>query len=697
MILKLDQQDGIKIGAEGLQMGIDLSDPAKIFYILSQGFYKNPKRAIIQELTSNIYDSVVASGKNIFEYPGYIVLTEQSITFKDFGEGISEERMEKIMSKFFATTKAKDPNLIGVMGLGFKSIFGYSSQFTVVSVYDKVKRTWLFSKDNAQIDIIKLNEEESSEENQTSFIVPIKYDAKSWYQEVVKTIPYFKGIIFDCQIITDRFDNWNQSKAFNESQLLEGKTFFFRTSAPKNFHICLDQVIYELSTSELGIYLNNFPFGLKFSTSEGITPLPNRESLMMSESTKALILKRLAECLEELHEYYEEKSLTLPEYFQDSSNLKFEIAGNTILLGKNDINDLCDKLDVKSFIKFSPIFADISNLYNKSYFFYDCLDCTGQIGKSKILTTRYFSNRNITKVMLAKGLTPAQNRFLRENYEGWYLGKINKQKFWGSNGFYRSLSLESIPRDKWRTIVEAWIEEQKTWLSQTSEFPKEDYEEWLSNQVRNKPTRRKYDVEEIRFNHVERKLVGQGLKLVPTVIKGSDFSNKHIYIYSDVLDFQLSQLRELPRVIPIIIDAKNLAKLKQIKGITVLSPEKFEKTKYFKKLVFEKWVAGNARVTSMVVKNCFNQYNGILRIHYEKTEWLRRKGNENLPDFLTKYELDSKYKPIEKFFADVIVKAEKLTIPQTEYYYRHDVAKKLFVCKLKCNRLEKELNKLKNK
>lgn len=583
--------------------------------------------------------------------------------------------------------------------VGFKSIFSYSSQFTVVSVYDKIKRTWLFSKDNAQIDIIKLNEEESLEENQTSFIVPIKSDAKSWYQEVVKTIPYFRGIIFDCQIVTDRWDNWNKSKAFNESQLLEGKTFFFRTSAPKNFHICLDQVIYEISPSELGIYLNNFPFGLKFSTSEGITPLPNRESLMMNEPTKTLILKRLAECLEELHEYYEEKSLTLPEYFQNSSNLIFEIAGNNIQLNKNEINNLCEKLGVKSFIKFNPVFADIPNLYNKSYFFYDCLDCTGQIGKSKIVTNRYFSNRNITEVMLAKELTPAQNRFLRENYENWYLAKTNKQKFWGNSGFYKSLSLEGIPRDKWRTIVEAWIEEQKAWLGQTLEFPKDEYEEWLSNQVRNKPTRRKYEVDEVRYSQIQNKERGVGLKLVPVVWKPAEFFRNRVYVHFEEIDFKASQYYELipHKVSPIVIDDKNLAKLKQIKGITVLSPEKFEKTKYFKKLVFQKWVAVNARDTSLVVRNAFTQYNGILREHYQRTERLRREGRDSLPEFLTKYELDSKYKPIEKYFADVIVRAEKLTIPQSEYYHRQDVAKKLFVCKLKCNRLEKELNKLKNK
>lgn len=85
MILNLDQQDGIKIGAEGLQMGIDLSDPAKIFYILSQGFYSDPKRAIIQETVSNCIDAYLEINKDILENPAYIILTNQAITFKDFG------------------------------------------------------------------------------------------------------------------------------------------------------------------------------------------------------------------------------------------------------------------------------------------------------------------------------------------------------------------------------------------------------------------------------------------------------------------------------------------------------------------------------------------------------------------------------------------------------------------------------------
>lgn len=697
MILKLDQQDGIKIGAEGLQMGIDLSDPAKIFYILSQGFYSDPRRAIIQEVTSNIYDSTIASGKDIFEYPGYIVLTDQSITFKDFGEGISEERMEKIMSKFFATTKSKDISAIGTFGLGFKAIFSYSSQFTVVSTYENVKRTWLFSKDNSQIEIIKLSEQEVNEENQTSFIISIKDNAQYWYNKVIETIPYFKSIIFDCQVESSYYNHWNNSKKFNESQLIEGKTFYYRSYAPREFHICLDQVIYKINPSDLGIYLREFPFGLKFSVSEGITPLPNREQIMMNESTKALILNRLKECLEEIHEYYKEESLTLPEYFKDSNNLKFDISGLELTLNKKEINYICETLGVKSFIKFNPVFADIPNLSNKYYFFYDCLVSRGKIENHRINSNRWYDKSNPSKVILASNLTDAQKRFLRENYEYYYIGRIVEQELWGFHGFYNSLELKTIPREKWRPIIEEWIKEQKTWLSQVKEFPEQEYQDWLKNQIRNKPTRRKYESDEIRFNFLKKKIRGVGLRLAPRVLKGSEFMNNRIYVRFEELDLKASQYFELEnyRVSPIIIDDKNWIKLKMVKGLTVLSPEQFEKTKYFKRLVFKKKINRLVGTTRNVLDNAFLTYNGILKEHLRET--IRLKQNmPDFPDFLQEYKLDSKYKPIEDYLEQVSRKAQKLIIPEVRYYDTN-VGKKLFVCQLKVKRLERELNKLKLK
>ena len=134
-------------------------------------------------------------------------------------------------------------------------------------------------------------------------------------------------------------------------------------------------------------------------------------------------------------------------------------------------------------------------------------------------------------------------------------------------------------------------------------------------------------------------------------------------------------------------------KLKQYKGITCLSPEKFEKSKYFKRLVFKKWIHSYAGTTSLIIKKSFYNYNGLLKEHLYETERLRMKGKD-LPNFLTGYELDFKYKPIQDYLKQVEQKAEKLIVPETSYYDR-SIGKRLFVCQLKVKRLERELNKFK--
>lgn len=698
MILNLDQQDGIKIGAEGTKIGINLNKGQKLKYLLSQGLYSRKEESTCRELCSNIIDSYINTGRSIMDYPGYVILTDTHVIFKDEGSGMSHDFINETYCNFLSSSKENDSEAIGFWGIGSKSPWSVSSQFLLTTTCDKSKRTYLLNRDSFEDTLIPISEEIVDEPNGTTVTIPIQQGTqKLWYDTIIQTIPYFKGILFECQIENDYYSSWNKSKEFNESKLIEGKTFYYRESAPKYFHICLDQVIYKLNPNDFGISLNNFPFGLKFSVSEGLTPIPSRENLIIGESTKVLILKRLRECLEELHEYYQEDSLTLPEYFKDSSNLKFKIGEKELQLTKMEINSLCEGLGVKSFIKFNPVFADIPNLSNKKYFFYACLDVTGQIGKSKITSNRYYSKSNVSRVIIGKGFTSAQNRFLRENYEGWYIGKIHKQKFWGINGFYQTLELKSIPKDKWRPIVEAWIKEQQEWIKDAIEFSEDQYQEWLSEQVRNKPTRRKLEDEEIKLSFLARKERGVGLKLVPQVSKISDLYKQQVYVYFEELNFKASQFYELQnrRVIPIIIDTKNLAKLKQYKGITVLSPEKFEKSKYFKRLVFKKWITGYAESAGYCIKNSFNEYNGILRTHYSETQHLRQKGNKNLPDFLNGYELDSKYRPIKNYLQTVEEKALKLTLNENDDYYGSKSKKRLFVCQLKVKRLERELNKFK--
>lgn len=692
MILNLDQQDGIKIGAEGLNMGIDLTDTSKIFYILSQGFYSDPKRAIIQETISNCIDAYTEINKDILENPAQIILTDESICFKDFGVGIDEERMNKIMSKFFASTKTKSETQLGHFGLGSKVSFAYTNQFTIISTHGNVKRTWLFSKDHTQIEIIKLNEEQVDEENQTSFIIPLTDDPKLWYQKVIETIPYFKGVLFVCRC--NKW--WNESDKFNSVKIVEGNTFYYSKNAPNYFHICLDQVIYKVDLNDLNtsFYSIEFPFALKFTASEGIIPTPNRENILLTEATKSLILSRLKECIEELQNYYEKESLTLPEYFADSNHIKINIPDHEIRLKKRHIDKLCETLKVPEFIKYDPIFSSILNLSNKSSFFYECITKRQHIQKTRICSTY---SHDIKQSIICDKINPAQNRFLREKYSGYYTIKINKQKLFGRNGFFENLGLSTVPRNLWRGIIEAWIEEQKAWLKNAIPFPEDEYQQWLKQQVRNTTNRKKLQNEEVKIGYLQTKERGVGFKISTGIYNVNELRKDLVYVHFSEITWEATKFFELQakKVIPIIVDDVNLAKIKKNKSITCLSSEDFMKTKYFKRLVFKYWVYKYAYGVTSYIKNCYFEHNGILKEHYNEIDNLRYNGFKNLPGFLGNYELDIRYKPIEDYFRKVEEKAQRLTLSLENDSYGHKAKKKLFVSNFKIKRLEKELNKLK--
>lgn len=698
MILNLDHSDSIKIGTEGLQMGIDLNDPAKLFYILSQGFYQNPMRAIVQEITSNIYDSTVASGKDILDYPGYIILTEKTIEFKDFGEGISEERMEKIMSKFFATTKARNTELLGTFGLGFKSIFSYAPQFTVISVHEGVERIWLFSKDAVQIDIVKLKEEPVDKENQTSFIVSINNDANKWYQTVIETVPYFKGIIFDCQVDTTRtYPNWNKAQQFNETELIEGENFYYRDKTYNGFHICLDQVIYKLNTSDLGISLGLFPFALKFSVADGIVPLPNRESILLSENVKTLIKEKLKACLEELHKYYEQKELNLVDYFSNQHYLELTIKDINVSLNWNEIEKLCSKLGVKSFIRFNPVFSDISNLSNKQEFFKSCLKRFGEVKSNGIHKYSYdYINLQLSNyILIEQDLTNSLKRYLRDQYRNYELVKKRRLKFWGRDGYYLSLGLESVPREKWVTIVRAFIKEQEQWIKKCSTINQEEYKDWLKDNKLERQGKRKLDNDEIKFKSVQPKVRGYGYKLVPLIYKENEFTKGDIYVTFDELNTDTKNFTQINRVNCIIIDDKNLEKLKQVSYIGVFSFEEFKQSRYFKSLVYQKWLYNNKSTTYERLRSAVLDHNGIMLKHCKFVNDIHV--NRSLPTFLDQYELDSRYLPMKHYLERVGEKALKLSPENINRYDWHQVGKMIFIKDLKIKRLEKQLEFLKIK
>lgn len=113
---------------------------SRAFQILSSGLYANKIRAIIRELSCNAIDSHVAAGK--LDTPFEIHLPnslDPYFSIRDFGTGLNRDQVNNIYTTYFESTKTNSNDYIGALGLGSKSPFSYTNNFTVTAIKDGKK------------------------------------------------------------------------------------------------------------------------------------------------------------------------------------------------------------------------------------------------------------------------------------------------------------------------------------------------------------------------------------------------------------------------------------------------------------------------------------------------------------------------------------------------------------------------------
>lgn len=105
---------------------------SKAFAVLSSGLYKNKIRAIIRELACNAVDSHRAAGNAHlpFEIHAPSAL-EPWFSIRDYGVGLSDTEVAHVYTVYFSSTKSDSNDYIGALGLGCKSPFSYTDNFTI--------------------------------------------------------------------------------------------------------------------------------------------------------------------------------------------------------------------------------------------------------------------------------------------------------------------------------------------------------------------------------------------------------------------------------------------------------------------------------------------------------------------------------------------------------------------------------------
>jgi hypothetical protein len=122
-----------------IQMGIDTSSLSFLMSTLSN-LYSDNERAVLRELSTNARDSMIAAGRA--DHPIEISLPgglSDHLVIKDTGLGMDLDDLTNTYSLYGASSKRESDAFNGILGLGSKSPFTYTDQYSVAAVKNGIK------------------------------------------------------------------------------------------------------------------------------------------------------------------------------------------------------------------------------------------------------------------------------------------------------------------------------------------------------------------------------------------------------------------------------------------------------------------------------------------------------------------------------------------------------------------------------
>jgi len=169
---------------------------SKAFNILSSSLYANKIRAIVRELSTNAYDSHVAAKKASEPFHVHLPSAlEPWFSIRDYGVGLNDDEVNKIYTTYFESTKTDSNDFVGALGLGSKSPFSYTENFSVTAIKDGMKRIYTaFVNDIGVPAIAKMSEISTEEQSgvEIKFAVSNSSDFYKFKQEAEQVYKHFE-------------------------------------------------------------------------------------------------------------------------------------------------------------------------------------------------------------------------------------------------------------------------------------------------------------------------------------------------------------------------------------------------------------------------------------------------------------------------------------------------------------------------
>lgn len=274
----------------------------KAFKLLSDGLYSNKIKAIIRELACNAYDAHVEAGNK--HTPFDIQLPDKwgkPFKIRDYGTGLPPEKVETLYTTYFFSTKTESNDFTGCLGLGSKSPFAYTDNFTVSSYYDGTVHTYSCYQDElGEPNISKVSSRATKERNglEIQFAVDLA-DADSFRAEAIEVLKFFPEESFNSNV---RVTKTSFTLEFDEFSILDSSKNWPKYTS----HAIMGNVAYPIDTKTLAdktalkpeeIELLESGAYIRFNIGD-LNITPSRESIGYDPATVEKLRKKIEECVD---------------------------------------------------------------------------------------------------------------------------------------------------------------------------------------------------------------------------------------------------------------------------------------------------------------------------------------------------------------------------------------------------------------
>jgi hypothetical protein len=197
------------------------------FKILSSQIYSDPLLAVVREVICNAVDSHIASGQTQPVMVHLPTRFEPWFEVSDQGLGMPFDVVENLYTTYFDSSKQADRNQIGGFGIGSKTPFAITDQFTVEVAYEGEVQTFIAHLDSIGAPAISRmgDTRPTTEHNGVRVQVPIKPDVLMLVVgKYIGVAKYMEGrVITNIPEINQRVDLLAKGK----SLVVEGSTAMY--------------------------------------------------------------------------------------------------------------------------------------------------------------------------------------------------------------------------------------------------------------------------------------------------------------------------------------------------------------------------------------------------------------------------------------------------------------------------------------